>query len=80
MTLENLRELPIPVVITNLEEVLDIPFHQVVWDNDRGILAVTVTEGRKHLVRNMSAAAGLKVHRLVRMEEGGLALGDLRTG
>ena len=49
-------------------------------DNDRAILAMTVTEGRKHLVRNLCAAAGLKVHRLVRMEEGNLALGDLRTG
>jgi 23S rRNA pseudouridine2605 synthase len=48
--------------------------------NDRAIIAVTVTEGRKHLVRNLCAAAGLKVHRLVRMEEGGLSLGDLRTG
>ena len=49
-------------------------------ENDRAILAVVVTEGRKHLVRNLCAAAGLKVHRLVRMEEGGLGLGDLRTG
>ncbi len=49
-------------------------------ENDRAIIAVTVTEGRKHLVRNLCAAAGLKVHRLVRVEEGGLALGDLRTG
>ena len=49
-------------------------------DRDRAILAVTVTEGRKHLVRNLCAAAGLKVHRLVRMSEGGLDLGDLRTG
>ena len=30
-------------------------------DKDRAILAVTVTEGRKHLVRNLCAAAGLKV-------------------
>ncbi len=49
-------------------------------DRDRAILAVTVTEGRKHLVRNLCAAAGLKVHRLIRMSEGGLDLGDLRTG
>jgi len=49
-------------------------------ENDRAILAIIVTEGRKHLVRNLCAAAGLKVHRLVRMEEGGLGLGDLRTG
>ena len=49
-------------------------------DKDRAILAVTVTEGRKHLVRNLCAAVGLKVHRLIRMAEGGLELGDLRTG
>ncbi len=49
-------------------------------DKDRAILAVTVTEGRKHLVRNLCAAAGLKVHRLIRMAEGGLELGELRTG
>ena len=49
-------------------------------DKDRAILAVSVTEGRKHLVRNLCAAVGLKVHRLIRMSEGGLDLGDLRTG
>lgn len=48
--------------------------------NDRAIIAVTVTEGRKHLVRNLCAAVGLKVHRLIRVDEGGLGLGDLRTG
>ena len=37
LTMENLRELQIPIVVTNLEEVLDLPFHQAVWDNDRGI-------------------------------------------
>ena len=47
VTLENLRELPIPIVITNLEEVLDIPFHQVVWDNDRGI-----REAAEKIVKN----------------------------
>ena len=49
-------------------------------NKDRAILAVTVTEGRKHLVRNLCAAAGLKVHRLIRMAEGSLELGELRTG
>ena len=49
-------------------------------DGDRAILEITVTEGRKHLVRNMCAAAGLEVKRLIRVAEGGLALGDLRTG
>ena len=49
-------------------------------DGERAILEITVTEGRKHLVRNMCAAAGLEVKRLIRISEGGLALGDLRTG
>ena len=49
-------------------------------DKDRAILAISVTEGRKHLVRNLCAAAGLKVHRLIRISEGGLELGELRTG
>jgi len=49
-------------------------------DGDRAILEITVTEGRKHLVRNLCAAAGLEVKRLIRVSEGGLSLGDLRTG
>ena len=49
-------------------------------DGDRAILEITVTEGRKHLVRNLCAAAGLEVKRLIRLAEGSLTLGDLRTG
>ncbi len=48
--------------------------------DDRAIIAVTVTEGRKHLVRNLCAAVGLEVHRLIRASEGSLTLGELRTG
>ena len=46
----------------------------------RAILEITVTEGRKHLVRNLCAAAELEVKRLIRLSEGGLRLGELRTG
>ena len=49
-------------------------------DGERAILEITVTEGRKHLVRNLCDAAGLDVKRLVRIAEGGLDLGNLRTG
>ena len=49
-------------------------------DGARAILEITVTEGRKHLVRNLCAAVGLSVKRLIRISEGGLPLGDLRTG
>ena len=49
-------------------------------EGERAIMEITVTEGRKHLVRNLCAAVGLDVKRLIRMSEGGLELGDLRTG
>ena len=49
-------------------------------DGARAILEITVTEGRKHLVRNLCATAGLEVKRLIRVSEGGLMLGELRTG
>ena len=49
-------------------------------DGARAILEITVTEGRKHLVRNLCDAAGLSVKRLIRISEGGLSLGELRTG
>ena len=41
------------------------------------ILDVTVSEGKNREVRNMCAAAGLKVKRLVRMRQGRLKLGSL---
>ncbi len=47
---------------------------------DGAILSITIHEGRNRQVRKMCALAGLKVTRLVRVSEGGLALGDLRSG
>ncbi len=41
---------------------------------------VAVAEGRKRLVKRMLAAVGHPVHRLVRVELGGLPLGRLRAG
>jgi len=49
-------------------------------EGERAIVSITVTEGRKHLVRYMCAAAGLEVKRLIRVSEGGLNLTGLRTG
>ncbi|MDR3311197.1 MAG: rRNA pseudouridine synthase [Oscillospiraceae bacterium] len=45
-----------------------------------GGLRVTITEGRNRQVRRMCAACGLYVTRLVRVSEGGVALGSLRSG
>ncbi len=43
-------------------------------------LTVTITEGKKHQVRNMCKAQGLTVTRLIRVREGALTLGSLKTG
>ena len=46
----------------------------------RAILDVTIHEGRNRQVRRMCQAAGLEVARLKRIVEGGLRLGELKTG
>ena len=46
----------------------------------KSVLSITIREGRNRQVRKMCAAAGLQVHRLVRVREGGLELGSLPVG
>lgn len=46
----------------------------------RAVLSVTIHEGKNRQVRRMCAAAGLTVHRLKRVREGALTLGDLPSG
>ena len=46
----------------------------------RAILDVTIHEGRNRQVRRMCQAAGLEVARLKRIAEGGLRIGELKTG
>lgn len=49
--------------------------------NDRGyLLHITITEGRNRQIRKMCDQAGLKVHRLKRISEGELKLGNLAYG
>lgn len=43
-------------------------------------LSVTIHEGKNRQVRRMCARAGMKVRRLVRIQEGKLRLGDLPVG
>ena len=45
-----------------------------------GILLITIGEGRNRQVRKMCEEVGLRVTRLCRISEGGLKLGDLKTG
>ncbi len=47
---------------------------------DENTLSVTIREGKNHQVRRLCAKAGLKVHRLVRVAEGDLRLGNLPRG
>jgi len=46
----------------------------------RALLEITISEGKNREIRNMCAAAGLTVERLVRISQGGLSLGDLPPG
>ncbi len=47
---------------------------------DRWEFEVTINEGRKREIRRLCAALGLGVERLVRIQFGPIALGDLPTG
>ena len=44
------------------------------------VLAITIHEGRNRQVRKMCEMVGLKVNRLLRISEGGLQLGELKSG
>lgn len=48
--------------------------------NGAGVLEITIHEGRNRQVRRMCAIAGMQVKKLVRIREGCLTLGDLKTG
>jgi 23S rRNA pseudouridine2605 synthase len=48
--------------------------------NDRGLVEVVMTEGRKREVRRLLAAVGLPVRRLVRTRIGPIGLGSLPPG
>ena len=47
---------------------------------EEALLGITIHEGRNRQVRKMCEAAGLKVTRLMRVSEGGVKLGTLKSG
>ena len=49
-------------------------------EGDRELLSVTIHEGRNRQVRKMCEQASLRVHRLKRVSEGPLQLGELAPG
>lgn len=48
--------------------------------NERTLLEIVMTEGRKHEVRRMVDKVGLHLERLARTAYGGVEIGDLRQG
>ena len=81
-TEEGLRKLKLPVVLDGYK--IHPPKVKMVRQFDsndhRAILLVTIHEGRNRQVRRMCAMAGMTVTRLIRIQEGGLQLGDLPSG
>ncbi|MCZ7545500.1 MAG: rRNA pseudouridine synthase [Anaerolineae bacterium] len=67
VVLEGVRTLPADIKVVRVE-------------NDNTWLEMVLREGRKRQVREMCAALGHPVRRLVRTHIGPLALGNLRTG
>lgn len=68
---ENDRFLPAEVSVLEMH---------CVGGEERGVLSVTIREGKNREVRRMCAVAGLAVHRLRRVSEGGISLGNLPAG
>lgn len=48
--------------------------------NNGAVLSIAIHEGRNRQVRKMCETAGLKVKRLLRISEGALQLGELKSG
>ena len=47
---------------------------------ERSVLEITISEGKNREIRNMCAAVGLRVEKLMRIRQGRLELGDLPCG
>lgn len=50
------------------------------YEGDKTLLAISIHEGRNRQIRKMCSKASLRVHRLRRVSEGPLELGDLPVG
>lgn len=78
-TEEGLRKLREPVTLDGYT-IKKPGIKLVKADGNRAKLLVTIHEGRYRQVRRMCALAGMEVTRLVRIQEGDLAMGDLPRG
>lgn len=77
---DKLEQLKLPIILDGYK--IKAPDVQLIkaFDNHTAELSITIHEGRNRQVRRMCAAAGMPVTRLVRVSEGDLHLGALKTG
>ncbi len=76
---ETLKALEKPIVLDGYK-IAPPEVRLVSACEDRATLQITIHEGRNRQVRRMCARAGMKVKRLVRIQEGLLKLGNLPAG
>ena len=77
---EKLKKLAQPVTLDGYTiQKPEVTLLHELSDN-RGLLRVTIHEGRNRQVRRMCDMAGMCVTRLIRISEGSVKLGELRSG
>lgn len=77
---DKLEQLKLPIILDGYKiKSPDVQLIQA-FDDRTAELSITIHEGRNRQVRRMCAAAGMQVTRLVRISEGNLHLGTLKTG
>lgn len=81
-TYENFEKLKQPIVLDGYQiKKPDVQCLRIAdADNNTAVMQIVIHEGRNRQVRRMCAAAGMKVTKLLRVAEGRLCLGDLKSG
>ena len=74
-----LEKLKLPIVLDGYR-IRPPKIQLISTSGENAQILVTIHEGRNRQVRRMCAAAGMQVHRLVRIAEGPLSLGELPLG
>lgn len=76
---ERLQQLKQPIELDGY--LIRPPRVQLIWARENGaIVEVTIHEGRNRQVRRMCKNAGMNVQKLLRISEGKLQLGNLKSG
>ena len=77
---DSLEQLKAPIILDGYRIHPPVVELLTVQPGGKAKIYVTIHEGRNRQVRRMCAAAGLTVHRLIRVQEGRLELGELSPG